>query len=119
MPVGYSLGPPRDGVGGGEILRQGGKIPSNELNVNLKLVDIIPSEEGKHENVVHESSDKEKKSSRDGSSHGRIETSSTPSIALSICFYASGLFRFTALYALWVTVPRGSTWQYYSSVRAT
>jgi hypothetical protein len=51
------------------MLRQGSKIPGNELNVNLELVDIIPSEEGKCENVVNESGDKEKKSGRGESSH--------------------------------------------------
>ena len=59
--------------GGGEILRQGGKIPGNELNVNLELVNIIPSEERKRENVSYESGDKEEKSGRGDSSHGRVK----------------------------------------------
>ena len=64
------------GIGGSYIhsLIQGCKITGKELKVHLQLVDSIPLEERKRENVANEGSEEEKKTGGTGgrgdSSHG-------------------------------------------------
>ena len=52
------------------MLRQGGNIADRELNVDLELADVVPSEERECESMAKESNEKEEKSGSGESSHG-------------------------------------------------